>query len=826
MKLEAFVKLAVVLSSPVFALATVIAQRAERASFFFPVSGDFGLFEPSDHVWTLIFMLTLISDPAFTDNVTGGAWADAYAKAVAVVAEMTIEEKVNLTTNKSSSTIEKPTAMVSKEPALRKKLSKRVPAGTTEDTRQFSQGGEDTPRTTQLTGSGVHIAFAPVTGGPLGRSPLDGRNWEGWFVDPYATGIASYLSVKGIQDSGVAAVAKHYIGYEQETFRNPYGDLESYSVFPVNEQLPISSDIDDKTTHEVYLWSFAEAVRAGISHVMCSCNEVNQTFSCNNAYTLNHLLKNELNFQGAVISDWGAQHNNIESVFGGLDVSMPGNVFGGLLGDFWGDNLVADVKNGSVPEYLLDQRVYRVLMPYYHLGQNTTPLPEVIYNANVGYYDQVDRTRNVRQPTTPALIRAIGNSGLTLLKNTGGLPLSLGPDSRVAVLGTDATDNSVGPDGCGAVYESCPTNNINGTLTLGGGSGYAYAPYVVTPLDAIKARAYEDGFEVAPILRDTDVEATVEDILPISNATIVFVSRYSREGEDLTNLTLNRDGDALVAAAVNQSSNVIVVMHTTGVVDIEAWADHENVTAIIAAFLPGMETGNSLADVLFGDVAPSGKLPFTWGKSIDDYPFDQPNTIVSDPVYAPQSNFTEGVFIDYRWFDKHDITPRYEFGFGLSYTTFEYSDIAINTTGQVDTFAIQQTAEPFEAWDGTNSLYDVLFTVIATIKNTGDYTGSEVAQLYVSLPGDDQPVRVLRGFDKVKNIAPRACATATFDVRRKDVSIWSVERGLWYVPDDEITISVGASSRNLPLVSTPGLSSRFLQHLSIFLWQTTTWKSS
>ncbi|KIY46801.1 glycoside hydrolase [Fistulina hepatica ATCC 64428] len=770
MKLEAFVKLAVVLSSPVFALATVIAQLNKRASFF-PASGDFSLFERSDHVSTLIFMLTLISDPAFTDNVTGGAWADAYAKAVAIVAEMTIEEKVNLT----SGSLGPCSGNLWGVPRLGipRLCFEDGPAGVRPvyGVSQFPAG-----LTTAATWdheliynrSGVHIALAPVTGGPLGRSPLDGRNWEGWFVDPYATGIASYLSVKGVQDSGVAAVAKHYIGYEQETFRNPYGDFESSSVFPVNGQLPISSDIDDKTTHEVYLWSFAEAVRAGISHVMCSCNEVNQTFSCNNAYTLNHLLKNELNFQGSVISDWGAQHNNIESAFGGLDVSMPGNVFGGLFGDFWGDNLVADVKNGSVPEYLHDQKVYRVLMPYYHLGQNTTPLPEVIYNANVGYYDQVDRTRNVRQPTTPALIRAIGNSGLTLLKNTGGLPLSLGPDSRVAVLGTDATDNSVGPDGCGAIYESCPTNNINGTLTLGGGSGYAYAPYVVTPLDAIKARAYVDGFEVAPILRDTDVEPTVEDILPISDATIVFVSRYSQEGEDLVNLTLNRDGDALVAAAVSQSANVIVVMHTTGVVDIEAWADHQNVTAIIAAFLPGMETGNSLADVLFGDVAPSGKLPFTWGKSIDDYPFDQPNTIVSDPVYAPQSNFTEGVFIDYRWFDKHDITPRYEFGFGLSYTTFEYSDIAINTTGQ----------------------------------NTGDYTGSEVAQLYVSLPGDDQPVRMLRGFDKVKNIAPGACATATFDVRRKDVSIWSVERGLWYVPSDEITISVGASSRNLPLTTT------------------------
>ncbi|KIY47524.1 beta-D-xylosidase/beta-D-glucosidase [Fistulina hepatica ATCC 64428] len=761
-------------------------------------------------------MLSRYSPPtnhAPTADATGGkAWQAEFARAKSLVANMTLAEKVNITSGISGRCVGNlggvaslgiPTFCLEDGPAGVRPVHgvSQFPAGlTTAATwdreliynRSYAMGAE-------FYDQGVNIALAPVTGGPLGP----GRNWEGWFADAYATGVASYASIQGLQDAGVMATAKHFIAYEQETYRNQYNQTEWYSVFPANEQDSISSNLDDKTTHEIYLWSFAEAVRAGAYHFMCSYNRINLTQSCNNAYTLNHLLKTELNFQGSVISDWGGQHDNVDSALGGLDMAMPGSGWNHVWGAFWGENLVELVENGTIPEYRLDDAAIRILTTYFVSGQDVNPPPEVIFNA-VGdtYYDAPNGYRDVRKPETAKLIRGIGAQGITLLKNTGVLPLQ--NPGRIAVVGTDAMDNEVGPDGCGTDSNECPAGNINGTLSIGGGSGYAYAPYVVTPLDALKLKAYETGAEIGQVLKDGNATSSLADLLTRSDVTIVFVQAYSTEGRDRANISLDHSADELIAAAVNQSDNVVVVMHVPGVVDVEAWADNDNVTAILAAWLPGQESGYALVDVLYGHVNPSGKLPFTWAHSYSDY---YPGTIVADRVRVPQSNFTEGVFVDYRWFDSQNITPRYEFGYGLSYTTFEYSDIQLDTTIQSDSSAVQETAEPFEDYDGSNSLYDVLFTVSATITNTGNYTGSEVAQLYVSIPEDDEPPRVLRGFDKVKDIEPGCSATATFPIRRKDVSSWSVERGLWYVADGDFTISVGASSRNLPLNVTWSSSS-------------------
>ncbi|EIM82192.1 uncharacterized protein STEHIDRAFT_124824 [Stereum hirsutum FP-91666 SS1] len=747
--------------------------------------------------------------PAKTSD-GGKAWSSAWSKASSIVAEMTVDEKAQFITGDNGRCVGYLNGIdrlnisgicLEDGPVGIRPVhgASQFPAGlTTAATwdrdlmyqRSYAMGKE-------FLDEGVNIALAPVTGGPLGRSPLAGRNWEGWFVDPYATGEASYQSIKGLQDSGVAATSKHFIGYEQDTYRNQYNQTEAYSVFPAGEQRSISSNFDDKTTHEVYLWSFAEAVRAGAAYVMCSYNEVNQTQACNNAYTLNHLLKTELNFQGGIMSDWGGQHDDLNSMNGGMDISMPGSGWDGLWGTFWGDSLTTLVNNGSVTEDRLDDAVIRLLTPLVSLGQDTNPPPEVLFNAmGQQYFPSTVGYRNVRQASTAELIRQIGTDGITLLKNTGGLPVK--NPQRIAVLGTDAGDNELGPSGCGSDLNSCSFTNNNGTLSMAGGSGYAYAPWIVSPLEAIQARVRKEGAEIGWVLNDTDYDS-VTALVSTSDVTFVFVNDYSTEGRDRADISLDHSGDALIASAVNSSSNVVVVMHIPAVVDVEKWIDNENVTAVVAAWLPGEESGAALVPVLWGDVAPSGKLPFTWGKNLSDYP---PNGIISDPVVAPQANFTEGVFIDYRWFDAKNITPRYEFGFGLSYTTFSYSNISLDSTFKADYTAIQETAEPFEEYDGTNSLYDVLATVSATVSNSGNVTGSEVAQLYVSIPESDQPPKVLRGFTKIKDLTPGSTGLATFELRRKDLSVWSVEKQTWYIPDGEFTISVGASSRDLPLTTT------------------------
>ncbi|KAJ4480123.1 beta-D-xylosidase/beta-D-glucosidase [Lentinula aciculospora] len=741
----------------------------------------------------------------------GKAWAAAFAKAKAAVAEMTVEELVNVTTGVvglcsgqtgAVTRLGIPQLCLQDGPIGPRGVygSSQFPAGITVAAtwdrelmyaRARAMGQE-------FHDQGIHVALAPVTGGPLGRTPLDGRGWEGTFADPYACGEASYLSVKGITDAGVATVAKHWIAYEQETSRNIY--LEYEGVSQADVQLPISSNVDDLTMHEVYMWSFAEAVRAGTSHIMCSYNRINNTQSCSSAKGLNNLLKTELNFQGGVVSDWGGQWDSVASAENGLDVSMPGAGFLGELGDFWGSTLVDLINNGTVSEVVVQDKVIRFFTAYYHLGQDIDPLPTFVYNtigsptlnATSGY-------RNVRKPSSAELIKEIGSASVTLLKNTGSLPLK--HPQRIAVLGNDATDNVLGPNACGLGNSACDITNLNGTLSTGGGSGSALAPYIITPLDALQKRAIEDNAEIAAVVANSTTTIGAEDaiasLLPDADVTLVFLNRYSGEGADIPDFELAGDGDNLMDLAVTYSSNVVVVIHTTGVVNIEKWVDNPNVTAILVAYLPGQEAGSSLVPVLYGDVAPSGKLPFTWGKSTDDYP---PNGVAYTDAYSPQANFTEGVLIDYRWFDQKGITPRYEFGFGLSYTTFSYSDLIVDQGRWAEDYSsVMDTAEPFAGWDGSNSLYDVLFTVFATVTNTGNVTGSEVAQLYISIPGDNQPVRQLRGFDKAKDLAAGDSAVVSFPVRRKDVSSWSVVGQYWFVPQGTFGISVGGSSRNLPL---------------------------
>ncbi|KIK62435.1 glycoside hydrolase family 3 protein [Collybiopsis luxurians FD-317 M1] len=743
----------------------------------------------------------------------GKGWASAFAKANATVSQMTLEEMANLTIGIDGRCVGN-TGSVPRFniPSL---CLQDGPAGV-RDVHGISQfpGGVTSAATwdreliyarskamgQEFHDQGVHIPLAPVTGGPLGRSVLNGRAWEGTFADPYACGEASYQAIAGMLNANVAPVAKHYIAYEQETFRNPYNSTESYSVFPSFEQLPISSNVDDKTTHEVYMWSFVEAIRAGTSHIMCSYNQVNNSHSCADAHSLNYLLKTELNFQGSVISDWGGQWDNVESARNGLDVGMPGSAFNGTYGDLWGPAMVEMVNNGTITEQQLRDKVLRLLTPYYHLSMDTDPLPDVIFNALSAYNNLPNGYRNVRKQGTAELIKEIGLSSVTLLKNTGGLPLN--NPQRIAVVGNDAASNVLGINACGQYNSACDLNNLNGTLATGGGSGSSFAPYIITPFDALQQRAIETGAEIEGVITHTNNSAAstaIATLLPNADVTLVFVDRWSTEGADVLSLNITDDQDFMITQAANSSSNVILVIHSTGVVNIEKWVDNENITAIVMAYLPGQEAGAGLVPVLYGDVAPNGKLPWTWGKSLDDYP---PNPAVDDHVYSPQADFTEGVFIDYRWFDKMNITPRYEFGYGLSYTTFNYSDLVIDNTGSSDNTSFMATAEKFAESDGTNSLYDVLFTASATITNAGNVTGSEIAQLYISIPEESQPIRMLRGFDKVKDIAAGASGTASFQIRRKDVSVWSVADQQWYVPDGTFTISVGGSSRNLPLSTT------------------------
>ncbi|KAK4099035.1 glycoside hydrolase family 3 protein [Parathielavia hyrcaniae] len=630
-------------------------------------------------------------------NPNAEGWQEAYAKARDFVSQMTLLEKVNLTTGVGWGG-EQCVGQVGAIPrlGLRSLCFQDSPLGIrgTDYNSAFPSG--QTAAATfdrgliyrrgyamgeEAKGKGVNVLLGPVAG-PLGRMPAAGRNWEGFSPDPVLTGVGMFESVKGIQDAGVIACAKHFIGNEQEHFRQ-VGEAQGYG-FDIKETL--SSNIDDKTMHELYMWPFADAVRAGVGSIMCSYQQINNSYGCQNSAALNHLLKNELGFQGFILSDWQAQHTGAASAVAGLDMSMPGDTVFNSGESFWGPNLTLAVLNGTVPTYRLDDMAMRIMAAVFKVGQSTDMEPinfsffvqdtygPIHASANEGY-QQVNFHVDVRGDHGH-LIREIAAKGTVLLKNTGSLPLN--KPKFVAVIGEDAGPNPNGPN-------ACSDRGCNrGTLAMGWGSGTANYPYLITPDAALQAQAVSDGSRYESILTNYATSQTKALVSKDNVTAIVFVNADSGEGYinvdgnigDRKNLTLWKDGDALIKNVSSWCSNTIVVIHSVGPTLLTDWYDSPNITAILWAGLPGQESGNAIVDVLYGKVNPAARSPFTWGATRESYGADvlyEPN----NGNDAPQQDFTEGVFIDYRYFDKANTPVIYEFGYGLSYTTFEYSNIRV-----------------------------------------------------------------------------------------------------------------------------------------------------
>jgi beta-glucosidase len=333
----------------------------------------------------------------------------------------------------------------------------------------------------------------------------------------------------------------------------------------------------------------------------------------------------------------------------------------------------------------------------------------------------------------------------------------------------------------------------NGTYSIGSGSGANSGPYLSAPLDALQQRAMKDG---SVVYWDTVLQPGLEGVYESADACLIFINAFASEGMDRPGLH-DDYSDNIVQTVASTCSNSIVVIHNAGVRLVDQWINHPNVTALIFAHLPGQDSGNSLVDLLYGDAVPSGKLPYSVPKNETDFGnMLQHSYAVAPYTYFPQSDFAEGVYIDYRAFDAHNVTPRYEFGFGLSYTTFSYSKLTVlkirgARTDAYPTGAIQE--------GGHIDLWSSIASVSAVIKNTGSIKGAEVAQLYIGIPGG--PVRQLRGFEKVW-IEPGNEVKVNFDVTRRDLSEWDVVAQKWKLQTGVYNIYVGASSRDLPLVGT------------------------
>ncbi|KAK0635337.1 glycoside hydrolase superfamily [Bombardia bombarda] len=623
------------------------------------------------------------------------SWSNSYAKAQALVAQMTLAEKTNITGgvgiymgsltfhyrpcvgNTGSAYRVGFPQLCLQDSALGVASTDNVtafPAGITtgatfDKALMYARGvalGEE------FRGKGANVYLGPTVG-PIGRKPLGGRNWEGFGSDPVLQAVAAAQTIKGVQEQGVIATIKHLIGNEQEMYR-------MYNPF----QPGYSANIGDRTLHEVYLWPFAEGVHAGVGSVMTAYNAVNGSACSQHSTLINELLKDELGFQGFVMSDWLSHISGVDSALAGLDMDMPGDTQIPLLGfSLWKYDLTRSVLNGSVPLDRLNDMTTRIVAAWYQLGQdknypppnfssNTHDRDGLLYPAAViSPIGQVNWYVNV-QADHYKVARQVAQDAITLLKNNGSL-LPLTTSKSIKVFGTDAQVNPAGANACG--NRACNT----GTLGMGWGSGVADYPYFDDPITAIKKRASDvtlyatDNFPTVPTPNADDV-------------AIVFISSdagensFTVEGNhgdrDSAKLAAWHNGDTLVQKAAAKYSNVIVVVHTVGPLLLEPWIDLPSVKAVLFAHLPGQEAGESLANILFGDASPSGHLPYSITKAETDLP-DSVSKLKGFAFGQVQDTYSEGLYIDYRYLNKNKIKPRFAFGHGLSYTTFNFTSPSI-----------------------------------------------------------------------------------------------------------------------------------------------------
>lgn len=560
---------------------------------------------------------------------------------------------------------------------------------------------------------------------------------------------------------------------------------------------------------------------------MCSYNQLNNSYTCQNSKLLNGILKDEMGFQGFVQSDWLAQRSGVASALAGLDMSMPGD---GLIWQdgksLWGGELTKAVLNGSVPMERVNDMVLRIVAAWYQVGQDDQDNWPVGKDGGPNFsswtWDKIGKLHPGSDDETVGHVnkfveaqgnhgetaRAVAAEGIVLVKNEKDmLPFvrngfeMLRSDKRklkIGIFGEDAFSNPKGANAC--ADRAC---NV-GTLAQGWGSGAVEFPFLTSPADALHQSFDNDTVDLSDFpSNDLDMAAGAAN----QDLCMVFINSDAGEGfvawedvkGDRNNLYPQKGGDDLVRKVAKTCGGgkapLVVVVHSVGPVILEKWIDLSNVKAVLLAHLPGQESGDSLMDVLFGEVNPSGRLPYTIAKREKDYGPDSKIMYKANAV-VPQQNFTEGLQIDYRYFDTHKITPRYEFGYGLSYTTFRLSFLTINALiigprepypkprpnpldaplldrrippiskslfpspfrklhkyvypyitsasdirqGRYpypDGYEIIQPPSPAGGDQGGNpDLYTTLVVVQALLSNTGDVPGATVVQLYVTFPAD------------------------------------------------------------------------------------------
>ena len=577
----------------------------------------------------------------------------------------------------------------------------------------------------ELAGKGIDVDLGPTVN--IVRDPRWGRAYESYGEDPYLSGQIAAADVEGVQSQGPIAMVKHFALYNQETYRNTLAD---------------DVIVTDRVVHEIYLPAFQAAIQqGGAGAVMCSYTIINGIDACQDPY-LTKILFGQWNFGGYVQSDGFATHSTVDPADAGLeDMESP-------TGKYFGTPLETAVERGRVALGTLQEMATRVLTTMFEFG---------LFNR----VHKESKTAVVASPAHIATARAVADDGTVLLKNSGGiLPLSTKTPS-IAVIGDDAMRYAV---------------------TSGGGSSHVISSDTVTPYAGIVAAAgsrttvtYAEGNSPDELNSDARLQAEAVDAARSASVAVVFAGLYESEGSDLSNINLSPADNKLIEAVSRANPDTVVVLNTGSAVTMP-WLD--SVKAVVEAWYPGQEDGNSIADILFGKVDPSGKLPVTFPVGLADVPASTP---AQWPGVGGTVQYSEGLLVGYRWYDAKGIAPLFPFGFGLSYTTFSFSDLSVTPA----TLASGGTA-----------------TVTADLTNTGAVSGADTVQAYVGDPASaGEPPEQLKGFDKV-TLAPGQTAKVSIPLGPQSFSVWDSTDQAWEEEPGQYRIMVGDSSANLPLGAT------------------------
>jgi beta-glucosidase len=584
---------------------------------------------------------------------------------------------------------------------------------------------------------GKDILLGPAVN--ITRVPTGGRTFEYLSEDPFLSARLTVGYIKGVQDRGVGACVKHFALNNQETNRGRVNVI-----------------VDERAMREIYLPPFEAAVKeANVFAVMAAYNKIAGSWCSENEDLLNQILKKEWGFKGLVVSDWGGTHSTVKAAIAGLDVEM------GTSGSaFFGQALIDSVKAGLVPTEVINEKVKRILRVRFAVNPVSDTKTEDV----------------VSTPDHGKIAYQVASHSIVLLKNAGHiLPVDLNKVRSIAVIGENATRK----------------------FASGGFGAGVKTRYEVTPLEGLKRKIgsktsikFVQGYKSSFIqshqaggrrLPNNAVDSVLlkeaVELAKNSDIAIIFGGtnrEFESEGSDRPDLKLPYGQDDLIRAVVAVNPNTIVVMVAAAPLDLNNVQNSS--AALLISWFNGSEGGNALADVILGNINPSGKLPFTFPASLNDSPAFSLGTFPGDN----NAYYKEGSLVGYRWFDTKKIKPLFPFGFGLSYTGFSYSGIKTDKLKYSSNETIQVTLE---------------------LKNTGKMNGDEVVQLYVHHMNSkvDWPGKELKGFSHV-SLKPGESKKVTISLPVSQLRYWDAKIHDWRLERGEIQVMIGSSSSDIRLV--------------------------